>query len=54
MAVSNILDEVENLVVDATRVPLTNTVMINEAELVRLIDNLRQELPKELLMLLIF
>ena len=48
MSVSNILDEVENLVVDATRVPLTNTDMINESELVRLIDNLRQELPKEL------
>lgn len=48
MSVSTILDEIENLVVDAKRMPLTNSIFINESDLVRLLDNLRQELPNEL------
>ena len=48
MSVSTILDEIENLVVDAKRMPLTNSIFISESDLVRLLDNLRQELPNEL------
>ncbi len=48
MSVSSILDEIENLVVDAKRMPLTNSIFISESDLVRLLDNLRQELPNEL------
>ena len=48
MSVSTILDEIENLVVDAKRIPLSNSIFISESELVRLLDNLRQELPNEL------
>jgi vacuolar-type H+-ATPase subunit H len=48
MSVSTILDDIENLVVDAKRMPLTNSIFISESDLVRLLDNLRQELPNEL------
>ncbi len=48
MSVNTILDEIENLVVDGKRIPLTNRSLIDEMELVHLIDNLRQELPNEI------
>ena len=48
MSVSTILDDIENLVVDAKRMTLTNSIFISESDLVRLLDNLRQELPNEL------
>ncbi|WP_462331639.1 ATP synthase subunit B family protein [Schwartzia sp. (in: firmicutes)] len=48
MAVSNILDEIENLVVDGKHIVFTNKSIIEEPDLVRLIDDLRNELPLEL------
>ena len=48
MSVNTILDEIENLVVDGKRIPLTNRSLIDEMELVHLVDNLRQELPLEI------
>ena len=48
MAVSNILDEIENLVVDEKHIVFTNKSIIEEPDLVRLIDDLRNELPLEL------
>lgn len=48
MSVNNILDEIENLVVEGKRIPLTNRTVIDEMELVHLVDNLRQELPLEI------
>ena len=48
MSVNTILDEIENLVVDGKRIPLTNRSLIDEMELVHLVDNLRQELPNEI------
>ena len=48
MSVNNILDEIENLVVEGKRIPLTNKSLIDEMELVHLVDNLRQELPLEI------
>ena len=48
MAVSDILDAIENLVVDSHRVIFTNKSIINESDLIRLVDDLRNELPQEL------
>ena len=48
MAIDEILDEIENLVVEAKRVPFTNKCMIEDDDLVRLIDDLRNELPQEI------
>ncbi len=48
MSVQMILDEIENLVVEGKRIPLTNQTFINEMELVHLVDNLRNELPLEI------
>lgn len=48
MAINDILDEIENLVVDAKHVLFTNKALLDEEELVHLVDELRKELPKEL------
>lgn len=48
MAIDEILDEIENLVVEARRVPFTNKCIIEDDDLIRLIDDLRSELPQEL------
>ena len=48
MAVSSILDEIENLVVDGKHIVFTNKSIIEEPDLVRLVDELRSELPLEL------
>lgn len=48
MAVSNILDDIENLVVEGSHVIFTNKCLIEEPELIRLVDELRNELPLEL------
>ncbi len=45
MAVNDILDEIENLVVDARRVVFTNKFSIEEDDLILLVDELRNELP---------
>ena len=41
MAVNDILDEIENLVVDARRVVFTNKCILEEDDLIRLVDELR-------------
>lgn len=48
MTVSNILDDIENLVVDGRHIMFTNKSIIEEPDLVRLVDDLRNELPLEL------
>ena len=46
--VEHTLDEVENLVVNASHVPLTGKSMIDENDLIHLVEELRQDLPLEL------
>lgn len=48
MSVNDILDEIENLVVDGKHIVFTNKSIIEEPDLVRLVDDLRNELPMEL------
>ena len=48
MSINTILDKIEHLVVDEKRIPLTNRNLSDEMELVRLVRNLRQELPNEI------
>jgi vacuolar-type H+-ATPase subunit H len=48
MAIDEILDEIEHLLLEAGRVPFTNKRVIEEDDMVRLIDELRDELPKEI------
>jgi len=48
MAVNDILEKIENLVVDAHRVVFTNKCIIEENDLYRLVDDLRGELPLEI------
>lgn len=48
MSIEEILAEMENLVLDASRLPLTNKRVIDEVDLADLIDNLRKALPKEI------
>lgn len=49
MTVEDILEEMENLLLDAARVPFTNKRLIDEDDLGRLIDELREVLPGELM-----
>ena len=46
--VEKTLSEVENLVVNASHVPLTGKSMIDENDLIHLVEELRQDLPLEL------
>ena len=48
MAVKNILDSIENLVVESRRMPLMNKSLMDETDLIHLVDELRRELPLEL------
>ena len=48
MAVHDILNKIENLVVSAPHLPLTNKTIISEDELVHLMEELRKELPNEI------
>lgn len=48
MTIDEILEEMESLLVDASRVPFTNKRVIEEDDLARFLDELREELPKEL------
>lgn len=48
MSVNDILDEIENLVVDGKHIVFTNKSIIEEPDLVRLVDDLRNELPMAL------
>lgn len=47
MSIDEILDELENLLVDASRVPFTNKRIIEEDDLARVIDALREALPSD-------
>lgn len=49
MSLEKILEEMENLLLDAPRVPLTNKRVIEEDDLARLIDELREEMPSEIM-----
>lgn len=48
MAVNDILEEIENLVVESRHVAFTNKTMIDENDLVRLVEDLRNQLPMEI------
>lgn len=48
MAVSDILYEIEDLVASSKHVIFTNWCLIEEGDLIRLIDDLKNELPNEL------
>lgn len=45
MAITELLDELESLVVNSHRLVFTNKCLIEEDDLMRLIDGLRKELP---------
>ena len=49
MTVEEIIDEMENLLLEAARVPFTNKRVIDEDDLGRLIDELREVLPGEIM-----
>ncbi|HWR39735.1 MAG TPA: ATPase [Patescibacteria group bacterium] len=48
MMFEKLLDELENVLVDAARVPFTNKRVIEEDDLARFIDELRENLPREI------
>ena len=48
MAVRDTLDRLETLVAEASHLPLTEKIVINEQDLIHLVEELRQELPLEL------
>lgn len=45
MTIDGILDELESLLIDASRVPFTNKRILEEDDVARLIDELRETLP---------
>jgi len=48
MAVRDTLNKIEELVASASHLPLTGKALINEDELLKLIEEFRNELPQEL------
>lgn len=48
MTIEGILDELESLLIDASRVPFTNKRILEEDDVVRLLDELRGKLPSEI------
>ncbi len=48
MSIEKLLDEMENVLVEAARVPFTNKRVVEEDELARFLDEFRELLPKEL------
>lgn len=48
MNIDELLDELENLLIDASRVPFTNKRVVEEDDLARIIDGLRDALPKDI------
>lgn len=49
MSVHKILDDLENLLQAATHIPFSNRLVVEEDELCRLIDALREALPSEIM-----
>lgn len=48
MSIEKLLDEMENVLVEAARVPFTNKRVVEEDDLARFLDEFRELLPKEL------
>jgi len=48
MTIEGILDELESLLIDASRVPFTNKRVIEEDDAIRLLDELREKLPSQI------
>jgi len=48
MDIMEIIDKLEEVVTNATKVPLSNKVLIDPEEVFRLIDSLREALPTEI------
>ena len=48
MSIEKLLDDMENMLLDSTRVPLTNKRVIEEDEIAEFIDEIREILPKEI------
>lgn len=48
MSIEKLLDDMENLLIDASRVPFTNKRVLDEDDLAKFLDDLREQLPKEL------
>lgn len=48
MAVRDTLNRIENLVASASHLPLTGKAVIEEEDLVKLVEDLRKDLPQEL------
>ena len=48
MTIEGILDELESLLIDASRVPFTNKRVLEEDDVVRLLDELRGKLPSSI------
>ncbi len=46
--VKSILDTIEDLVLNSPKIPIFNRLLIDEDKLFSLLDNLRQNLPKEM------
>lgn len=46
--IDKLLDDLENILVDAARVPFTNKRVIEEDELARFIDDFRANMPREI------
>ncbi len=49
MSVHQILDDLENLLQSSTHIPFSNRLVVEEDELCRLIDALRETLPNEIM-----
>jgi len=49
MTIQEILDEIDNLLLEASRVPFTNKRIIEEDEIARLLDDLREVIPREII-----
>lgn len=48
MAIEELLDEIENMVLDGSRVPLSHKRVIEEDAMLRLLDDVRNSLPRVL------
>ncbi|MEG2344229.1 MAG: hypothetical protein RSB52_08720, partial [Acidaminococcaceae bacterium] len=48
MELEKILDEMENIIVDASRIPLTEKIIVEESDLSVVMDKLREAVPLEI------
>ncbi len=48
MTIKGIIDELESLLLDASHVPFTNKRILEEDDMIRLLDDLREKLPNAL------